>query len=51
MARMLVRHHNEGHPAAGRHVVKEGFHGLQAAGGSADPDDEKTGLFCEQRYR
>ncbi len=42
MARVLVRHHHERHPAAGRHVAEELFHGFQPAGGGADPDDQKT---------
>jgi hypothetical protein len=45
MARMLVRHHHEGHPAAGRHVTEELLHGFQSAGGSADPDDQETRRF------
>ena len=51
MARMLVRHHHEGHPAAGRHVTKELFHGLQPAGGGADADGQETRRFCRQRCR
>ena len=42
MARVLVRDHHEGHPAAGRHVVEELFHGFQPTGGGADPDDQET---------
>ena len=42
MARVLVRHHHEGHPAAGRRVAEELFHGFQPAGGGADPDDQET---------
>ena len=42
MAGMLVRDHHEGHPAVGRHMAEELFHGLQAAGGGADADDQKS---------
>ena len=42
MPRVLMRHHHERHPVAGRHVVEELFHGFQPAGRGTDPDDEKT---------
>ncbi len=45
MARMLVRHHDEDHPAGGRHVAEERFHGFQPAGGGADPYDQKAARF------
>ena len=51
MACMLVRNHHEGHPTAGRHVAEELFHGLQAASGGADPDEQETGRFCGQFCR
>ncbi len=45
MARMLVRDHHEGHPADGRHVAEELFHGFQSAGGGADSNNQETGRF------
>jgi hypothetical protein len=48
MARMLMRYHHERHPAAGWHVVEKLFHGFQSAGGSSDPDDQKTPRWSEQ---
>ena len=51
MARVLVRHHHEGHSAAGRRVAEELFHGFQPAGGGADSHNQETGRFCGQLCR
>jgi hypothetical protein len=40
MSRVLVRDHHERDPTVGGHMAKEVFHGFQATGGGADPDDQ-----------
>jgi len=41
MAGIEVLHEHEGHPGAGRQMGEELGEGLEAPGGSADPDDGK----------
>jgi hypothetical protein len=44
MRRRQVRHHRKGHSGPSRHVAKQPFESLNAAGRSTDPNDRKWAL-------